>query len=328
MAAISNLNPTLLDLKKTLDPDGGVADVIEILAQTNEALEDLTYIEANDRTSHRTTVRTGYPEPTWRRLYQSVQPNKGTTAQVTDTLGNMEAYGEVDADLVKMAKDPMKFRMIEDRAHIEGMNNELMSTLFYGNEGTAPAEFTGLAPRYNSLSAANSDNVISAGGAGSDNTSIWLCVWGPNTGHMIYPSGFQAGMSVRDLGEVTKESSDGLMQVYRSHYKMAAGLTIRDWRYFVRIANIDVSDLSSSTTAQKALITNMIKATERIPAFGIGRAAWYVNRPVREALRLGILEKVSSNLTWESVEGKRVMTFDGIPVRRCDALLNTESVVS
>jgi hypothetical protein len=52
-----------------------------------------------------------------------------------------------------------------------------------------------------------------------------------------------------------------------------------------------------------------------------------MNRTLREKLRLGILEKVSTNLTWETVEGKRVMTFDDIPVRRTDALINTETRV-
>jgi hypothetical protein len=71
----------------------------------------------------------------------------------------------------------------------------------------------------------------------------------------------------------------------------------------------------------------MIQAAERIPSFGAGRAAFYVNRNIREKLRLGILEKVASNLTFETVAGKRVLTFDEIPVMRTDALLNTEARV-
>ncbi len=117
------------------------------------------------------------------------------------------------------------------------------------------------------------------------------------------------------------------MEGYRTHYRWDAGLTIRDWRYFVRIANVDVGDLNTIANT-KNLINWMVQASERIPSFGKGRACWYVNRTIREKLRLGILERVSSNLAWETVEGKRVMTFDDIPVRRTDALLNTESVVS
>jgi hypothetical protein len=36
-STLSVTNPTLLDLAKTLDPDGKVADIVEILNQTNES---------------------------------------------------------------------------------------------------------------------------------------------------------------------------------------------------------------------------------------------------------------------------------------------------
>ena len=47
-----------------------------------------------------------------------------------------------------------------------------------------------------------------------------------------------------------------------------------------------------------------------------------------QKLRLGILEKIASNLSWETVEGKRVMMFDDIEVGVCDAILNTEDQVT
>ena len=94
----------------------------------------------------------------------------------------------------------------------------------------------------------------------------------------------------------------------------------------MRIANIDISELGTIANT-KNLVNWMVQASERIPSFGKGRAVFYMNRTLREKLRLGILERVSSNLTWETVEGKRVMTFDDIPVRRTDALINTETRV-
>ncbi len=334
MTTLAANNPTLLDVSKRLDPDGKIASIVEILNASNDVLQDMTFVEGNLPTGHRTTIRTGLPTPTWRKLYGGVQPTKSTTAQVTDSAGMLEAYAEVDKALADLNGNSAAFRLSEDAGHIEGMGQEMASTLFYGNEGSEPEAFTGLAPRYNSLSAQNADNIIDFGGTGSDNMSIWLCVWGPNTGHGIYPKGSIGGLQMNDKGQVTIENVDGAggrMEGYRTHYRWDAGLTIRDWRYFVRIANIDFSVLNAgdagAITAQKALITAMIKATERIPALGKGRAAFYVPRNIRENLRLGILEKVSSNLSWETVSGKRVMTFDDIPVRRTDALVNTETRV-
>lgn len=330
MATLSTNNPTMADVAKRLDPNGKVDLIVEIMNQTNPILQDMTSIEGNLATGHRTSVRTGLPAPTWRKLYGGVQPNKSTTAQVTDNCGMLEAYAEVDKALADLNGNTAAFRLSEDRAQIEGMNQEVAQTLFYGNEGSAPAEFTGLSPRYNSLSAENKDNIVNAGGTGADNTSAWLIVWGPNTCHSIYPKGSKAGLSIEDKGQVTIENADGQggrMEGYRTHYRWDVGLTVRDWRYVSRVANIDVSDLSTSQKTQD-LIRYMIMAAERIPQLGMGRAVWYMNRNLREKLRLGIVDKIANNLTWETVAGQRVMTFDGIPVQRTDALLNTESVVS
>ena len=330
MAILATNNPTLLDVSRRLDPDGKIDTIVELLNQSNEVLTDMSWVEGNLPTGNKTTVRTGLPTPTWRKLYGGVQPGKSTTAQVTDSCGMLEAYAEVDKALADLNGNTAAFRLSEDAAHIESMSQEHAQTLFYGNEGTEPEAFTGLAPRYNSLSAQNADNIIDAfSGSGGDLTSIWLCVWGPQTGFGIYPKGSQAGLQMSDKGQVTIENVDGAggrMEGYRTHYRWDAGLTIRDWRYFVRVANIDISELNTIANTRN-LINWMVQASERIPSFGKGRAAFYMNRTLRERLRLGILDRISSNLSWETVAGKRVMTFDDIPVRRTDALINTETRV-
>jgi hypothetical protein len=334
MTTLTASSPTLLDLAKRTDPDGTIANIVEMMEAQNPILMDMTVVEGNLQTGHMTTVRTGLPEPTWRKLYGGVQPTKSTTAQVTDTCGMLEDYAEVDKALADLNGNTSAFRLSEDSAHIEGMAQELASTIIYGNEATTPASFTGLAARYNSLSAQNADNIIDFGGTGSDNMSIWLCVWGDKTGHGIIPKGSKAGLQHTDKGQVTIENVDGnggRMEGYRTHYRQDMGLTVRDWRYFVRICNIDSSLLNAGDAnailLQKALIGAMISASERIPVLGRGRAVWYVPRNIRENLRKGILEKIATNLTWETVEGKRVMTFDDIPVRRLDALVRTEARV-
>ena len=248
MATLSVTNPTLADLAKVTDPDGSIADVVEILNQTNEILADMTWLEGNLTTGHRTTIRSGLPTPTWRKLYGGVQPTKSKAVQVTDNCGMLEDYAEVDKALVDMAGDPAKFRLQEDKPHIEGLNQQVATTLFYGDEAVNAERFTGFAPRFNSLSAANGENIINAAGSGSDNGSIWLVCWSPQTCHGIIPKGSTAGIQQRDLGEVTIENIDGAngrMQAYRSHYRWDVGMSVRDWRYIVRIANIDRSNLTA-----------------------------------------------------------------------------------
>jgi len=202
----------------------------------------------------------------------------------------------------------------------------------YGNESTEPEAFTGFSPRFNSLAAANGDNIVSGAGAGADNASIWLVIWGPNTVHGIYPKGSKAGLTVTDKGQVTIENADGAggrMEAYRTHYKWDCGLTVRDWRYIVRVANIDVSDLTLDAATGAKLIDLMTQSLELPPSLTVGRPVFYVNRKIRSFLRRQIANKVAqSTLTMESVAGKHVVSFDGIPVRRVDQLLNAEAVVA
>ena len=189
METLSVQNPTLLDLAKATDPDGGIADIVEILAETNEVLDDMTWVQGNLTTGNRTSIRSGLPTPTWRKMYSGVQPDKGTQVQVDDTTGMLEAYAEVDKALADLAGNTAAFRMVEERAHLEGLNQEIVDTLFYGNEDSEPEAFTGFSPRFNSTTAANGENVIDGGGTGSDNASIWLIVWSPQTCFGIIPKG-------------------------------------------------------------------------------------------------------------------------------------------
>jgi hypothetical protein len=331
MATLSDTHPTLLDLAKRSDPDGKIADIVEILNQTNEMLTDMVWVEGNLQTGHRTTIRSGLPQPTWRKLYGGVQPTKSRSVQVTDNTGMLEAYAEVDKALADLNGNTAAWRLSEDRAHIEGMNEEMQQTALYGNEGTEPEAFTGIMPRFNSLSASNADNVIDAGGTGTDNASILLCVWGPNTGHGIVPKGSSAGLQMEDKGQVTIENIDGAggrMEAYRSHYRWDAGLTIRDWRYFVRICNIDRSLLTADASTGAKLPDLMFQAFDRVPNVAMGRAAWYMDRGVLTKLRQQSSDRIkTSTLTVDQVGGVMVTSFQGLPIRRVDQMSYDEARV-
>lgn len=330
MATLAATHPTLLDVVKRTDPNGQIATIAEMLAQQNEIIDDMVWVESNQTTGHVSTVRTGLPAPTWRKLYGGVQPAKSTTRQVTDGIGNLEAYAEVDKFLADLNGNTAAFRLSEDAAFIEGINQEFAQTLFYGNEGSAPAEFTGLAPRYNDQSALNGENIITSAATpdSTDNTSVWLVGWGPNTIHGIYPKGTQAGLQMTDKGQVTIENIDGAggrMEAYRSHYKWSCGLVVRDWRYAVRI-NFDYEDLVKDAATGPDLTDLMVQALELIPSLSMCRPVFYMNRSVRTWLRRQMTNKTkNSTLSVDSMAGKMVLSFDGVPCRRCDQILLTES---
>ena len=333
MTTLTATNPTMLDWKQSLDPNGQVATVIEMLHETNEVLADITFMEGNLPTGHRTVIRTGLPTPTWRKLYGGVQPNKSQRAQITDTCGMMEAYNEVDKALVDLASDGNAFRLSEAAAEIEGMSQELAMTLFYGDETSTPEKFTGFSPRFNSSTAANADNVIKGGSSDTDNASIWLVGWGPNTCHGIVPKGSQMGIQVNDKGQVTIENADGSngrMEAYRMHFRLDCGLCVRDWRYVVRICNIERSALTADASAGANLPDLMFEAMERLPSLsGNIRPVFYMDRSLRTKFRqqLAALTK-QSTLSYENVGGHKAMMFNEIPIRRVDALAADEALVS
>lgn len=321
---------TLADWAKRLDPDGKVPTIVELLAQSNEVLMDMVWREGNLPTGHRTTVRTGLPTVAWRMLNQGVTPSKSTTAQIDEQAGMLEAWSEVDKDLAMLNGNTASFRLSEARAFIEAMNQEFVSTLFYGNSGLAPEEFLGLAPRYSSSLATNGSNVIKAGGSGSDNTSIWLVAWGEDTVSGIFPKGSKAGLLHEDFGEVTVEMTTGIagsrMRALQERFQWKGGIAVKDWRYVVRIANIDVSDLAGGTPPD--LIDLMEQASEILPN-RLGRPVFYMNRGAKRYLRKQTRTDVSTGggLTYDNVNGRPVLTFGDIPIRTIDALLNSEATV-
>jgi hypothetical protein len=339
MATLSNNSLTLADWAKRVDPEGRVPIVAELLSQSNEILEDCVFKEGNLPTGERVVIRTGLPTVYWRALNQGIPSSKSTTAQVDEACGILEARSEVDKDLAMLNGNTAQFRLSEDTAFLEAMNQTQATTMFYGNPGVDPKQFLGLAARYSSLSAANAQNILSAGGSGSDNTSIYLVVWGDNTVYCPFPKGSKAGLVHEDLGEQTVYNSDGTrMQALATRYQWKNGLVVKDWRYVVRIANIDVSDLLAQTgtqapSAATAIIKLMARSLYRIPNMSMGRAAFYMNRTVHSGLSIAALDK--SQYVLKINEGLSQfgmpyswLSFLGVPLRRVDALLNTEAVVS
>lgn len=339
MPTIAANNLTLVDWAKRVSPDGtGISPIVEILNQSNEILTDMPWLEGNLPTGHRTTVRTGLPQVAWRKLNYGVPQGKSTTVQVDDACGMLEAFSSVDKDLAELNGNTAEFRLSESIAFIEAMNQTMATTLFYGDSEQNPERFLGLAPRYSTISGAvNGQNILSAGSvSGGDGTSIWLVGWGENTVHGIFPKGSTAGLIHEDLGlDTVTDAVGGRFRAYQDRYQWKCGVSLRDWRYVVRIANVDVSALVADTAGTTVNIINLMsRAIDRIPNFGACRPVFYMNRTVFSMLRIHALSRSSNALAIEAgldqfgnpIRGG--MSFMGIPIRRIDAITNTEAQIS
>jgi hypothetical protein len=333
---------TLLDIAKAMDPDGRIASVAELLHQTNEVLIDMPWFEGNLPTGHKATVRTGLPTSVWRQMYQGVPASKSQRALIEDSCGMLETRSEVDIDIAALNGNTAAFRLSEAQAFVESMNQTMAETVFYGNTALNPERFMGVAPRFSDLSGpANAGNIIDAGGTDGDCTSIWLVVWGKGTVHGIYPKGSVAGLQHKDLGEIDAfDANNNRFRAYADWWQWKCGLHVKDWRYIVRIANVDKTDLlaqsgTQASTASTAIIKLMIQAMARIPFAGMGVPVFYANRTVKEFLSIAALDKSNSALGITEAARQfggvtiavKELNFFGVPVRTVDQLLLTEAKV-
>jgi hypothetical protein len=341
MAIIGQTYPNLIDAYKA----SAEGTVVELLMQNNPILEDAIATEANMGAIHRTMTRTGYPSVAWGRLYQGVVPSKATMQQVDDTTGFLETRSEIDTRLLKLAPDPAKARLVDSAPYLESMNQEMATGMFYHDTATTPEKYKGIAARlaaYNTNApdprkpnAAN--QVIHGGGSGSDNTSIYFVTWADHAATLLYPKGTKAGVSIMDKGEEpVKDANGGTYYAKVTQFEWHIGMSIKDYRYMARVANIDVSDMLAGTVDVWALLR---KAYYRLfMVYGIGalggRTAIYLNRQVLEVLDQQSSDRAliaanpnNTGIKQENIEGRIVTTYRGIPIRTTDAILNTEALV-
>jgi hypothetical protein len=167
---------------------------------------------------------------------------------------------------------------------------DALRQVLYGNHFANPQEMTGLAQRYDTHEP-NAVNVLDAGGF-VGLCSAWLLGWGPRTICMVSPDGDPPSLG----GECC--------------------VAVMDWRYAVRIANIDATSPefdARSWLSQAALRIPSVRCNESL------RPIFYINRDVQARLKdYGPGDPlVSSDLS----------AFRGIPIRVVDELRSDEARV-
>lgn len=340
MATLANNYVDLVEVAMAEDP--AVGTVIDMLRQENPILKDAVAMECNDGTKHKHEIVTGYPSLTWGKLYKGTPQSKGTTQMVEDTTGWIEGRLEVDTRLRKIWKDRYPLiRMKQGKMFMGAMNNQMASSVFYEDTATTPERFKGIASRLNTYGTTGiSKQVVHAGGSGSDNTSVYFLTWSDFACHFIHPEGITAGMQRTDKGE--QQTADAAGDKYFADvelYEWHMGLVLEDYRYVSRIANIDVSELRAGNVDIYALMRTAyynLKSRQFARGDAEGnqtniRQAIYCNREVLEALDRAQTNDLGSDnfvrLVPKEIEGEEVLTYRGIPIRECEAILNTESLV-
>lgn len=331
MALIGIDNPTLLDVAKTIGPDGRLARIVNLMKQRSPMVEDAVWMEGNLPTGERVTSMVGLPTPTWNRVNKGVATGKHRDAQYDEACGLLEAASEVDARLQKIYGAAFaNYRAKMDMAHQLSMVQELETALLYHSTAITPERINGLAPRYDATTAESGGAQIiksDAAASGSDQTSAWYIKWSEDATHCIYPQGSQGGMESKDMGLVELEDATGAKYAgFKTYHSWMPGLVVRDYRQNVRVCNIDTSALSASGTN---IVEALVRGYHQIQNPEGGRLRLYMNRTLATFLHLQARkEGINNPAVVTSIEGKPVLTFLGVPVRITDAITITEAVVS
>lgn len=352
MATLGTSWLNLIDMEKAKNPKGGIWPVAELLALNNPILDDAIAVEANSGMSHKHSIRTGLPSVTWGAIYKGIPQSKSQRQTIEDTTGFLEGMSSVDKRLLELYPGrEAQVRLSEAYAFIESMNQEMATGIFYHNTDTTPEKFKGIGARYNVIGGGGAGNqIIDAGGDDSaDLTSVWFITWSEYATHLLYPQGTSAGIKREDKGEQRVLDDQGNPYFVKEElFRWHIGLSVRDWRYNVRIANIDIDALRDGTLDIYALMRsayyrlhgrrlarpgNKFMPGAGDPSVPIARTAIYMNTDVLEALdvastngRGGSIDNFV-RLVPKEIEGKEVLTYRGIPIRETDALLNTEEHV-
>ena len=339
---------TLADLGRRLDPSGKVADMAELMSQCNEMQGDWPMVEGNLTTGHVVTIRTALPQGTPRRFNQGVGYTKSSAAQLTFGMMMLDAYSQIDKKLADLNGNTAANREKEDVAHMEGMSQQMTGYDIYGNARTNPTTFSGLATYFNAIAAAqNGVNVFNCGGTGNSNTSIWLVGMGDQTAYEIYPKGTKAGLTFENKGDVVPayDSSSRRYEAYTSYFSWNKGIAIEDWRYIIRMANIDTTTAGLAGPTPPDLFAIMSKAVVRLPTAGRMvsgitktdapdrvappvRLKFYCDRTSREYMDLQAIRDKNVLLRPEDYAGRPIVNFRNIAIGVVDQILDTEATIS
>lgn len=341
MATLNQSTQSMIELYRQTDGRGHLIDVIEMLNDTSQGiLDDWSWMECNSGTKHTRGIRTGLPSVSWGILYGGIPQSKSTKQMVDDTTGFVEGLSTVDQRQLDLYADKkVEIRSAEGRTFIEAMSQELLTAMFYHNPATNPRLPKGLGARYGVKATSGAGNqIVDAGGTGSDNTSIWFVEHGYDGLSVVYPHGTTAGITRENKGQQRVTDSNGdAYYVEEELFRCHVGFSVGDWQRIARIANVDVSDMRAGSVE---IYNFMRKAYYKLKSRRVnkimdqkapGRTSIYCNRDVLEALdALATNDGTTDNFTrlkWGEIEGKEVLTYRGHPIRETDALLNTEARV-
>lgn len=334
MATKSADSLSIADATRLITPDGKIAAVGEVLDQLKGIVSDISWREGDTVEGHQVVQRTSLPTIYTKRASLGVRSSAGSYAATIEAPEKLQGWLKLDEDVAEFGGNPAAKLEREARGFSEAMEQTVANRVIYGNSNVNPEQIDGAAIRYNSLTTGvQKRNVLSVttSPSGNDQMSMYCFKWAPNTVYGWYPKGSEAGMKIVPFGKVPIEESDGTNTlhrvVYKEQWKWAIGFAVENWKAIVRLCNIDKSALLGGTPPD--LLKYMRYALQLLPE-GPGKVVFYCNLTVKAQLNEQAYSgvKAGGGLTFDNVDGRPVMSFQGAEIKALDCLTEAESVVT
>jgi hypothetical protein len=328
---------TIANVITANDPTGGLKPIANTLEQTNELMQVMPWLEGNLVGGNITREVTSMFTPTIRIANEGIAASVNEDREITDTVCKLEDRIEIDEHILEKVNDPAGYIAEQVRIGQEAFGQKMADLIINGDSGTDIREFDGLNARYDALASDYSVytdrdvNVIAGGGSGADNSSIYVLGLGPGRIHGIYPKNTAAGLTVNDKGKERinpSASSTNALYAHTVQILWRAGLVVNDWRWGVRVCNIDQSALTRDAASGANLIDLLSEAVHRLPS-QTGNIQIACGRRVKDFLHSQIMNKSNVNITYgPDPFGRQTTMFMGIPINRVDAIGEAETLVS
>lgn len=345
MDSIVKVGPTSLADFESLIPDDDVQRKVFVHTVRNYMpfFDQATLVTANNGNADRGDLLTTYPEG------ETHGYNTGWKAETPEGK-SVQYVGERRSDSNMIDRDQLmdqrpqsraEWRLRRDQAFARGFAKAMVRDVFYGDPTKNPTRMRGIFNIVTPDNEAFKGRIIDAGGTTANKqTEIVLIGWDPAYNYLFKPQfneestgGFQVKIH-EDPQLIRKTGADGVTRQYWTYltdFRWDLGLAIYDPLTIVRIANIDTTKFSLTAKAGSPdLIDLLTQAVNLLPDEYKGRCAFYCNETITGILRRQINNKSNVQLTPETIAGRKVIAWDGIPVHKLgdDVISNTNAVLS
>jgi len=333
-------NLTLAEIQRRRDPKGNLADRIDTISQENRIWEDIVLVPCNNGKFHEDRLIATRPSGTERAINEGITQEASTTQTITEPTCMLAALSRVDEAVIK---GNMAARADEDAEFVKGMMETVVSRLFDGARSTDLRRINGIHNRtnYNSLTNTTKTVFDNAGGAASgtaNKTSMYFFQWGLKKLYLIYPEGDERAqgngpIKVTDYGKsiIDQAGTSGAKHypAWQSWFNFDFGLFIADYRCIKRVVNISTSNIDGVNDF--SIDENALIDAQSELEYGGAGAVIYCNKTVLAQIRKRANEKGNAFYTQTEGEGpfaRSVTYWDGIPIKRVDAITNDQATVT